>query len=233
MTTLLQKSAAKGEYRPIQVLPAYVLAEASRYLRIPAKTLEYWVTGSRRTQPLIKLAQSNPPMLSFMNLLEAHVLVAMRKEYNLKPRKVRYAILTLNEHFPSPHPLLDRVLQTDSVDVFVDDFDQLVNLSRGGQGAFREILQLHLTRIERDATGLYRFFPFVMERSFSEPRLILIDPAVGFGKPVISGTGISTGIVAARFEARDSIPDLASEYGCAIQAIEEAVRWEQARPIAA
>jgi uncharacterized protein (DUF433 family) len=44
---------------------------------------------------------------------------------------------------------------------------------------------------------------------------------------MIAGTGISTAVVASRFNARESIPDLASEYGVKPQQIEEAIRWEQ------
>ena len=80
---------------------------------------------------------------------------------------------------------------------------------------------------KQSAAGLFKLYPFVMERKPGEPRLILINPAVGFDKPVIAGTGISTAVVASRFNARESIGDLASEYGVEPRKIEEAIRWEQ------
>ena len=46
---------------------------------------------------------------------------------------------------------------------------------------------------------------------------------------MIAGTGISTAVVASRFNARESIDDLASEYGVKPRQIEEAIRWEQKR----
>jgi len=49
---------------------------------------------------------------------------------------------------------------------------------------------------------------------------------VGFGKPVIAGTGISTAVIASRFNARESVPELAQEYGLTEAQIEEAIRWE-------
>jgi uncharacterized protein (DUF433 family) len=88
-------------------------------------------------------------------------------------------------------------------------------------------MELYLERVERDPRGLFKLYPFVMERTPNEPRLIQINPAVGFGKPVIAGTGISTAVVASRFNARESIDDLASEYGVKLRQIEEAIRWEQ------
>ena len=97
----------------------------------------------------------------------------------------------------------------------------------------KSVLELHLQRIECDPTGLFRFFPFVMTRRPDEPKSILIDPLVGFGKPVIAGTAISTSIISTRFKARESIRDLAQEYGRSEREIEEAIRWEEATELAA
>ena len=92
---------------------------------------------------------------------------------------------------------------------------------------------MHLERVEIDPHGLFRFFPFVVEPRASEPKTIEINPRIGFGKPVIAGTAISTAIIASRFNARESVGDLAEEYGCEPQQIEEAIRWERALPVAA
>ncbi len=214
-------------------LPAYGMAEVAQYLRVPYQTLRYWLTGFHRMSPMIKMASYDPPRLSFMNLLECHMLVAMRKMYNLRLPKVRKALVHLNKHSPTAHPLLDRVFQTDSVNLIVQEFGELINLSRNGQMEIKSFIEIHLQRIERDPDGLFRLFPFVRERTAAEPKHILIDPSIGFGKPVIAGTAISTSIIAARFNARESIDDLAEEYGRTKKEIEEAIRWEQALPIAA
>jgi uncharacterized protein (DUF433 family) len=94
---------------------------------------------------------------------------------------------------------------------------------------------MYLERVETDPKGLFRFFPFVIEPRPSEPKTIEINPMIGFGKPVIAGTGISTAIIASRFNARESITTLAEEYGLTPQKIEEAIRWERALalPVAA
>jgi uncharacterized protein (DUF433 family) len=211
--------------------PAYGVSEAAHYLRLPYQTLRYWLTGFSKQKPIILMAGDN--RLSFMNLLECHVLAGMRRYYNLRLPKVRSALLQLEKQSPSRHPLVDRPLETNGVDLFLRDLGGLVNLSRHGQSEMGAFLEVHLQRIEHDPSGLFRFFPFVMERSGKEPKFILIDPKVGFGKPVIAGTGIHTATVVARFNARESVDDLAREYGRTKQEIEEAIRWEQAQPIAA
>ncbi len=207
-------------------LPIYGFSEAALYLRIPIKTLEYWTIGRGHTPPLVKAAGRYPRALSFMNLLECHMLAAMRSLYDLRIPKIRRAIAHLTEHSTYRRPLIEQALYTNRVDVLIKDLDNLVNISRDGQFAIPEIVGVHLERIEREPNGIFQFFPFVRERSAREPKLIVINPAIGFGKPVIAGTGISTAVIASRFNARESMPALAEEYGLEERQIEEAIRWE-------
>jgi uncharacterized protein (DUF433 family) len=223
----------KKDFPEILEVPIYGTVEVASYLRVPYQTLRYWTRGSESLAPVIPLASDDPPRLSFINLLECHVLSAMRAIYKLRVPKVRQALATVRRLFPSPHPLVDLEFQTDSVDLFVQQLpDEIVNLSRGGQLGIKEVLKVYLQRIERDPSGLFNFFPFVEEKSPSEPKLIMMNPAVAFGRPVIAGTGISTAVIAARFHARESISSLAEEYGRTENEIEEAVRWES-RSVAA
>ncbi len=70
---------------------AYTLSEAAHYLRLPPATLRSWVVGrnystaegSKGFSPLIKPASVKPPMMSFTNLIEAHVLRALRTEHGV------------------------------------------------------------------------------------------------------------------------------------------------------
>jgi uncharacterized protein (DUF433 family) len=217
------KTAANG----MMETPIYGLTEAAQYLRVPLNTLRYWVHGGGTVPPLVSLASSEPPRLSFMNLLECYMLSSMRAIYDVRIPKVRRALTTLAKYVQHRHPLVEQAFQTNRRDLFIEHLGTVVNLSRDEQILIPGVMELYLERIERDPKGLFKLYPFVMERKQNEPRLILINPAVGFGKPVIAGTGISTAVVASRFNARESIPDLASEYGVKPQQIEEAIRWEQ------
>ena len=216
-------------------LPLYGLSEAALYLRLPIKTLEYWAFGSSHAKPLIRVAGRHPRVLSFMNLLECHMLAAMRSIYDLRLSKIRNAIANLSHPNWYKHPLIEKPLYTNRIDILLSDIDgKVANISKHKdvvQFVIPEIVKIHMERIEYDQRTL-KFYPFVRERKADEPKLIVINPAVGFGKPVIAGTGISTAVVASRFNARESIPDLAKEYGLEEGQIEEAIRWET-RAIAA
>jgi uncharacterized protein (DUF433 family) len=209
------------------------MVEAAHYARVPYQTLRYWTKGRDSIKPLISLVSTDPPRFSFMNLMECHMLSGMRRDYNLRIVKVRNALRNLAKLYPSSHPLIDRQLETNRVDVFFRDHGKdLVNLNNPDQNVFREILETYIERIERNPNGMLVFFPFVEKRSRLEPKIIMINPAVSFGRPIIAGTGIPTSVIASRFHARESISDLAKEYERTEQEVEEAIRWES-RAIAA
>lgn len=220
-----------ARYNKLYEEPAYGLSEAAVYLKVPYTTLRYWLTGFGKQSPIIEPAVCSPTRLSFMNLLECHALAGMRKIYNLKLPKVRSALRKVSEQFPQPHPLISEVFLTDRKDLFIERMGRIVNVSRQQDQLSLDFYLMHLERVEVDPKGLFRFFPFVVAPSSSEPKTIEINPMVGFGKPVITGTGISTAIIASRFNARESITSLAEEYGCTPQQIEEAIRWERAIPL--
>ncbi|ULA65735.1 MAG: putative antitoxin VapB45 [Nitrospira sp.] len=233
-----RRSSAFTRATDIRELPSYGFAEAAQYLRIPRTTIRDWVTGryyggpaSRRfSKPIIALADPSARSLSFMNLVEIHVLDAIRREYNIPLEKVRKAVAYLSKQFPSKHPLADREFETDGLDLFIQKFGQLINISQAGQLAMKEVLQTHLQRIERDLSGIpVRLYPFTRKReSREEPRAVVIDPHVSFGRPVLSGTGIPTAVIAERYKAGESMDALADDYGRQRFEIEEAIRCELA-----
>ena len=168
-----------------------------------------------------------------MNLLESHVLAGMRKVYDLKIPKVRSALRHIGTNGSSNlHPLINQAFLTDRKNLFIEKVGRIVNVSQHGQLGLN-FYSLHLERVEVDRNGLFRFFPFIVQPGPSEPKTIEINPLVGFGKPVLAGTGISTAIISSRFNARESIAGLAAEYECTPQQIEDAIRWERALPVAA
>jgi uncharacterized protein (DUF433 family) len=218
---------------PILESPTYSFTEAASYARVPYQTLRYWVLGRGNTRPLIWLPDKEQAALSFLNLLECHVLNALRTKYELQVKMVRRALDTLATIQPSKHPLLETTLSTDRIDLFFEHAGDFINLSRGGQTAMREILQTYLQRIVWNESGIPKFFPFVVKDRAEEPKMISIRPTIAFGRSVIDGTGIATAVIAARFKAREPIPALAKEYGRSTEEIEEAIRWEAYRTPAA
>ena len=223
----------------IRAMPCYSFPEAAHYLRIPVTTLRSWVRGRKYPtsegdqffQPVIELPDDSQNLLSFINLVEIHVLDAIRRDHRISLHKVRIAIDFIEKELTSDHPLAYHKLETDGLDLFVEEYGQLINVSQTGQLALRELLQAHLRRIDRDPAGYARrLYPFTRKRRgqqlIEEPKAIVIDPRISFGRPVLAGTGIPTAIIAERYKAGEAIGALADDYGRPTLEIEEAIRCE-------
>lgn len=238
---MLTSSSLYGGQDPRE-LPAYSVSTAAYLLNLPATTLQKWVSGrpSRASSqdapavsPLI-VRPGHSSALSFFNLLECHALSSLRRRHNISVPNIRRALNTLADFYPdSPHPLLNQEFQTDGISLFMERLDALVNISRGGQIAMRELIEVHLQRIEHDSRGLpVKLFPFIRNpnASFevlkSEPRSIQIDAGLSFGRPVLAGTGIPTLSIAERFKAGEEAESIADDYGCEVGQIVQAVRYE-------
>jgi uncharacterized protein (DUF433 family) len=184
-------------------------------------------SGPKFFRPVIEVPDGARAGLSFVNLVEAHVLDAIRRHHQVPLSKIRPAIDYLRKHFLSNHPLADQRFETDGLDLFIDKFGQLINVTQSGQIALRELLKAHLHRVEHDATGAaVRLYPFTRKRDLREPKVVVIDPHISYGRPVLVGTGIPTAVVAERYKAGESIDELAEDYGRPPKDIEEAIRCE-------
>jgi uncharacterized protein (DUF433 family) len=221
--------------RDVLDVAAYSLGEAGRYLDIPVGTLRYWVLGGaypthagrKHAPPVVRCADAAAHLLSFRNLVEVHVLDALRREHQVSLPKVRAALAYLQKHYPSRHPLADASLQTDGLDLFVEKYGMLVNVSQAGQTAMRAMLSAHLRRVDRDRVGApVRLYPFTRKHDLDEPRVVMMDPRIQYGRPVLADTGIPTAVIAERYKAGESIEELAADYHRERRDIEEAIRCE-------
>ena len=213
-------------------LPAYTILEVAHYLAVPPATIKHWSVGRNRHEPVITIPRHSPVLLSFLNLAELYVLASIRRVHAAKMPSIRKAIRFLKKRAQRPvdrrYPLLSRDLDTDGVDLFIEEYGSLINISKSGQTAMREIIGAALCRIERDSEGIpVRFYPFTRADGMTDaPTTIVIDPNLSAGRPVIAGTGLAVQLIAERYKAGESINDLARDYERNHEEIEEAVRCE-------
>ena len=214
-------------------LPNYSLSEAATYLRIPRSTLRAWLLGMGEFKPILTVARRAPPTLSFFNLVEAHVLNSIR-EYHRLP-EIRRALNYVQRELHVDRALVRKVFQTDGVNIFVDHLGKLLNVTQAGQIATREVLGAHLRRLDFDAGGIaQRLYPFTRMGAHgavdtADPRTVVFDPHIAFGRLVLAGTGIPIAVVADRFAAGDTLDELASDNEIERRSIEEAIRCENLR----
>lgn len=234
---------AKLDLNALRRTPAYPFAEAAHYLNLPLSTLRSWCLGQpyhdRHGRPgefrrVIRLDGHKGEGLSFLNLVEAHVLKAIRRAHGVSLPKVRKALQYVGSELDIDRPLANAKFQTNGVDLFVERLGRLLNVSQHGQLEMDELLRAHLQRVEWDAAGIpIKLYPFTRKHASADaPAPVEIDPRVAFGRPVLKGKGVPTAILADRFKAGDTLLMLADDYETSTQEIEEAIRCELDRKAA-
>lgn len=237
-TNVVRRMKADGRNQKIELRdqPAYGLAEAARYLKLPVATLRSWVVGRAypkadgvvaHSRPLIHPPKKQPLLLTFWNLIEAHVLRSLRTEHGVSIKAVREAVSFAERAEKIDRLLLRKDLRTDAGRLFLEKYGELIDLSASGQLAMRKLFEEHLERVDWDEWQFpVRLYPFVSGESARRP--IAIDPKLAFGRPVVLRAGVSTGVIAERIDSGETVAELASDYGLTIEDIEQAVVYERA-----
>lgn len=226
LTELSEVNNYDPKYR---TLATYQVAEAARFLRMRPGTLRVWLKGNRLLRP----PAAQRTQLSFLNLVEAHVLSALRGKFGLSMQRIRIALDELRNQWPDVgYPLATEAFFTDGKYLLVEKLGQLFNLNQGSQIEVGELIQVYLRRIDRDEIGPVRLHPFTVDPEVNpkraEKRTVLISPYVSFGRPSITGIGVATEVVYDRFIAGDTLSEMCMDYRLTPVQIEEVLRYESA-----
>ena len=233
------RNRSRAATKDLRSQPAYPLSEAARYLRLPSATLRAWTfgrpyptaQGPGHFRAIIRPASTRPPLLSFWNLIEAHVLRALRTDHGFSVKALRQAVDYAERELGVERLLLRHELCFDAGQLFLDRYGELINLSASGQLAIRQLLQAHLKRVTWD-DGQFpiRLHPFLSTTGVDDAPAtmpIAIDPGISFGRPVVISRGIATAAIAARIDAGESVDALAADYDLGTAEIEQAVLYER------
>jgi uncharacterized protein (DUF433 family) len=214
-------------------LPRYTYPEAARATRVPASTIAAWVRGQEYTRKNDKgffrpvIARPGEGRLSFFNLIEVHVLRALRTRHAVKLENVRRAAAIAEQQYGIERLLLNEQLRFGAGQLFLQQYGDLLQMTPTEQFAIREVLESHLERIEW-TDGLPRDF-FPRERLTQTGRkLILVSPLISFGRPVITRLGVTTRAIADRFNAGEPEESIIEDYRLEKAELKEALAYEAA-----
>ena len=211
----------------------YRLTEAAGLLRVPATTLRSWTKGRdyealgerRRFLPPIPLNEGQE-FLTFYNLVEAFVLASMRRDHNVELAVVRRSVDFVREKMGVERPLLTKDFFADRGALLVEEWGRLVDASKEGQVAMRQVVETSLKRIDRDTRGVVaRLYPW--RESPKEKRVIELDPERALGRAVLIGTRISIDVLRARYRAGDTVKQLAKDYAVDVAKVDAVVNWDE------
>lgn len=141
---------------------------------------------------------------------------------------IRATIDAARNYFGSDYPLTNRQFLTDGRRIFLEAVEETTGAERlidvlGRQFVFTDVIRPSLSAgIEYDHSGATRWFP--TPRS----RMILLDPEVQFGSPIVANAGVPTDAIydAWKAEGRDQVR-VARAYGLTPKMVSAAVAFEQ------
>ncbi|MFO8182865.1 MAG: DUF433 domain-containing protein [Candidatus Aegiribacteria sp.] len=218
-------------------LPRYSFPDGARATGIPVSTLRAWVVGQsyNRTydegyfEPVIDRPSEQDSRLSFANIIEAHILRALRTLHKVSLRHVREAIDIAEKEFGIDHLLISPDLRTSAGQLFLDRYTHLMELSPAKQYAIKGVLKEYLSRIEFDESKLpYEFQPFERSHGHLVSPIISLSPFISFGRAIIRRAGVSTLAVYKRIESGEDPKAVMDDYGLEEYEIEEAILYESA-----
>ena len=217
--------------------PLYSFPEAGRATGIPASTLRAWFAGTTyglrgdttRFEPVIRRPDPHDARVSFTNLIEAHVLRALRTVHDVRMSSVREAVDLAQSELGIDRLLISPDLRTSAGKLLLDRYTDLLELTCSQQIAIRSVLAQYLERVEYDESQLpSQFYPFERSPRNRDQKVILLSPFVSFGRPVLTRRGISTRAITQRLDAGEPEDVLLEDYGITPDELEEAVLFEAA-----
>jgi uncharacterized protein (DUF433 family) len=215
-------------------IPLYTLKLGARILALSPATLRSWIAGRPYPvrhgeswfEPLISRPVPKDSRLSFHNLIEANVLSALRKVHQIPMGKVRRAQAIAEKEFGIERLFISEELLAAPGALFLDKYGELVDLSNTQQLALRAIL---LDRLERvvHVNGLASQYWPLSPTQKNRARVIVVDPRISFGRPVIAKRGVTTSAIADRADAGEKPADIAKDYDLEEHEVEEAISFER------
>lgn len=211
-------------------LPNYQIREAAKYADISAQTVRAWHKGpkaglsnSKRRALSEKTAGS---ALSYLQLVEVAVVAALRKE-KLPFSRIRDAREYMCNHLKSEYPFAEYRFKTNGKELWVDyaqveglsGGDKLLAVNREGQLAWKEMIDRRLKEFEYEDGGVA-----VKWHVGGLVSPVVIDPRVAYGSPQVCG--IPTWIIKGRWDAGESINDIAEDFELPVAAIKGALKFE-------
>ena len=177
---------------------------------------------------MIDVADTEAPSWSFRNQCELWVLRAMRRNHRVLLQQIRQALDEIQARTRAERPLIDYELLFDGRSIVYEHFGQLFDAGQRGQELFTAVRPL-LDRVEWQEEDVARLFPIATDDLDHDGRRIVMDTRLAFGRACLIGNGVPVEVFAPRFLAGETVEDLAQEFSCTVDEVQDALRF-QIRP---
>jgi uncharacterized protein (DUF433 family) len=180
------------------------------------------------SQPIVTTVEATRPLgasVPFVGLAEAYIIAAFIKA-GLPMRRIRPAVLWLQEHIGLTQALASERLKTDGAEVLWDfgmqsgdpaDHDMVDGLVvvRSGQQVFRPIVRSYLTRVTYE-NGWTKTIQLPQYERVD----VVVDPWLNGGQPAVADRSIRVTDIVNRLNANEPAKDVAYDYDLTVRDVE-------------
>jgi uncharacterized protein (DUF433 family) len=213
----------------------YSNADVARLLGVRVGTIGDWIRScdhavrnqARSAVPLIAPPKGGP-WLSFANLIEIHTVASFQAS-GLSMQRIWPALADLARQVGNEHPLASRYLLTEGAELLFrymrmvrqSELVVLLNVARGGQVVFDEVVDRYLRRVDWALDDYAeRLWPAGREEG------VVVDPRRSFGQPIIARRGVRVEDVVHRVLAGEPRAVVAHDFGPELAEVEAAERFK-------
>jgi hypothetical protein len=212
---------------PLVGIGLYSFAEAATYIGAPSAQLRRWMNGRLWDS---QLAGSGVDGIGFKDLIELRFVRALRAE-GASLATVRRMFEVAREQLSTPYPFTSPRFRTEGKEIFLRVVDEIGDHSLADPTRARAVIQQIVGStiregVELDASGeANRWYP--LKRS----KVVVLDPARGFGKPILSVYGVPTVALAAAVAAEGGDEKRVARYfEVSLIGVRKAVQFEALFP---
>jgi uncharacterized protein (DUF433 family) len=175
------------------------------------------------------LPSDGTALLSYLQLIEVAFVVDFRRA-GVKLERLRQAHGYCRKTFSSEFPFAQRRFKTDGVHVFAEFMEHeggwrrdehFVITDAGGQVIWAPAIRERLEQFDYEHDLALRWHP----RGRSS--IILVDPRIAFGAPIIGDTGLATWVVKERYEAGESLEEIEDDFAVSRPQLVAALEFEE------
>jgi uncharacterized protein (DUF433 family)/DNA-binding transcriptional MerR regulator len=215
----------------------YTFPEAAKLTKVPLKDLRRWLNGyptrgkagaRQFSAPLWQPEMSDECLdaMSFHDLLEVRFVHAFRR-HGVSLQTIRLASERARELFATDYPFTSRRFRTDGRSIFASALQDtgetdLLDLVKQ-QYAFRKVIEPSLYQgIEfNESLTAARWYPSPRSRA------VVLDPAIAFGKPIVTHGSIRTSVLYDALAAEGDKHLVARLYEVPTTSVDAAVAFEE------
>lgn len=212
----------------------YTVQQASRLLRVPPSTLNWWLEGGKRHNklhdPVLREAPTGSKILTWGEFVEARWLRTYRRDLGVSLRHLRRFITLLRDQLGIPYPLAHfQPFVGENAQLVIEaqklaDLEPELWLYVPATGAIplpSPTTASYLTVVkfaDEESGHAERIHPLGLERP------VVFDPDYSFGEPTVEG--VRTEVLVELVEAGEPIESIAKDYGITQDQVKAAVAYE-------